>query len=196
MSSLYADSVQRLLLLEPAENLHQQLKERFADRPHVQLLCALLEDVHAGEAQAPGSQGGPFDAAILVSVLEHVEDDTEMLAQLFDLVRPAGALLLFVPALPWLYGALDARVHHVRRYTRAGLSEVIRTAGFQLKSISYFDFPGVLPWFVLGRVLRRSSHSARAAKIYDRVVVPVARSLEWLIQPPIGKNLICVARRP
>jgi hypothetical protein len=94
-----------------------------------------------------------------------------------------------------LYGALDARVHHVRRYTKAGLTEAIQSVGFQIESISYFDFPGVLPWFVLGRILRRSSHSAGAAKIYDRFVVPVARSLERLVQPAIGKNLICVARR-
>jgi SAM-dependent methyltransferase len=195
ISALYADSVRRLLLLEPAQNLHGRLEERFAGRSHVSSTCALLGEVHAAEAQAPGSRGGPFDAALLVNVLEHVEDDRGMLAGLFDLLAPNGALLVFVPALPWLYGALDARVHHVRRYTKAGLTEAIQSVGFEIESISYFDISGVLPWFVLGRVLRQSGQSARAAKIYDRVVVPVARPLERLVQPPIGKNLICVARR-
>src|SRR5262249_26907895 len=136
IASLYADSVRRLSLVEPAENLHQQLKQRFANTSYVEPICGLLEKVHADEARSPGTHGGPFDAAILVSVLEHIENEREMLAQLFDLVRPAGALLLFVPALPWLYGALDARVHHFRRYTRADLSELIRSTGFQIESLS------------------------------------------------------------
>jgi hypothetical protein len=54
----------------------------------------------------------------------------------------------------------------------------------------------VFPWLFAGRVLRQRSFSATAAKIYDRVIVPVASRLERWLRLPLGKNLICVAQRP
>jgi SAM-dependent methyltransferase len=154
-----------------------------------------LDEVHAEEIASPGIDGAPYDAALLVNVLEHVEDDVRMLRQLLDLLRPRGALLLFVPALPFLYGALDSRVAHFRRYTRAGLADVVAQAGFKLELLKYFDVFGVVPWLIVGRLLRRAKHSERAAQIYDRLVVPVGRLLESQFPPPLGKNLVAIARR-
>ncbi len=196
ISCMYADWVEELLLLEPAKNLYLHLQERFAGRPHVRTVCELVEDVHAREMASPGSCGGPFDAALLANVLEHISDDAAMLRQIFDLVRPGGSLLLFVPALPWLYGALDTRVHHLRRYKRDSLADVVGRAGFTMQSMHFFDLPGVIPWFVAGRVLRQKEYSEPMAKLYDRMVVPVARLLEKVVKPPFGKNLICIAERP
>jgi SAM-dependent methyltransferase len=195
VSELYADSVEQLLLVEPAKNLHQRLAIRFASKPHVTTRCGLLDEVHAEEIASPGIDGAPYDAALLVNVLEHVEDDVRMLRQLLDLLRPRGALLLFVPALPFLYGALDSRVAHFRRYTRAGLADVVAQAGFKLELLKYFDVFGVVPWLIVGRLLRRAKHSERAAQIYDRLVVPVGRLLESQFPPPLGKNLVAIARR-
>jgi len=195
LSALYADSVAHLLLVEPARNLHQRLANRFASNPKIAIRGGLLDELHAEELASPGIHGAPYDAALLVNVLEHVENDLQMLRQLFDLLRPGGVLLLFVPALPFLYGALDSRVGHVRRYTRLGLAEVVRQAGFKLELLKYFDAIGVLPWLIVGRVLRQGRHSERAAHIYDRFVVPVGRALESQFPPPLGKNLIAIARR-
>ena len=174
-SELYADSVEQLRLLEPAKNLHQHLASRFASKSHVITRCALLGELHAEEMASPGSQGAPYDAALLVNVLEHVEDDVQMLRQLFDLLRPGGALLLFVPALPFLYGPMDVRVGHFRRYTRAGLADVIKRAGFHIELLKFFDVLGVLPWLIVGRVLRQSKQNEGAAHSYDRFAVPVCR---------------------
>ncbi len=195
LSALYAESVARLLLVEPARNLHQQLANRFASNQNITIRCGLLDELHAEELASPGIHGAPYDAGLLVNVLEHVENDLQMLRQLFDLLRLGGALLLFVPALPFLYGALDSRVGHVRRYTRTGLAEVVGQAGFKLELLKYFDAIGVLPWLIAGRVLRRGRHSERAAHIYDRFVVPIGRALESQFPPPLGKNLILIARR-
>ena len=195
-SALYADSVEQLRLLEPAKNLYQHLESRFASKSHVVTRCGLLEELHAEEAASPGSHGAPYDAALLVSVLEHVENDVQMLRQLLDLLRPRGALLLFVPALPFLYGAMDARVGHFRRYTREGLADVIRRAGFGIELLKFFDVLGVFPWLIAGRVLRQSKHHEGAAQIYDRFAVPVGRRIESRVAPPFGKNLIAIARRP
>ncbi len=195
ISAMYADSVDRLLLLEPAKNLQARLERRFADKPHVQVRCGFVDQL-ANDGSSTEANGGAFDAVVLVNVLEHVPNDAAMLSSIFTLIRPGGTLLLFVPALQWLYGELDRRIGHQRRYTPRGLGSLLREAGFHPEVMHYFDVLGVLPWFVAGRVLRHSHVSRTAAALYDRCVVPVARRVERLIRPPFGKNLISVARRP
>jgi hypothetical protein len=58
------------------------------------------------------------------------------------------------------------------------------------------NFPGIAAWFIAGRVLRRTNIAARDAKTYDSLVVPWLSRLESVIEPPIGSNLIAIARRP
>jgi SAM-dependent methyltransferase len=192
----YIDTVSEAVLLEPAQNLHPLLVTRFAGKPHVRVECGLLEEWAERPAVEGGHDDRPFDAAVLVNVLEHIADDEGTIQRLAELLRPGGKLLVFVPALPWLYGSLDAQVHHHRRYSRLGLTRVVEQAGLELVSLHFFDIAGVLPWLFAGRVLRQRSFSARAAFIYDRVVVPIASRLERWLCLPLGKNLLCVAQRP
>lgn len=194
IAARYAGQPERLVLLEPAKNLYDRLKERFASQPQITTVCGLVEELRPTEL-GDGAISH-FDAVLLVNVLEHVEDDGRMLHHIFQLLRPGGALLVFVPAMPWLYGTLDALVHHVRRYTRGSLTTTVEGAGFGVELARYFDLVGVLPWFITGRVLRRKEFSQGAARLYDLCGVPIGRLMERLIEPPIGKNLVLVARRP
>ncbi len=187
ISSRYVDGVEELLLVEPAKNLEAMLKERFESRPHVRVLCDVVETL-------PAAHGELFDSALMVNVLEHVVDDASMLSSIRGILRPKGALLLFVPAGPWLYGTLDAKVGHARRYTLRELKRLVQGAGFAVETIRYFDLLGVLPWFFLGRVRRMREFSPRWAGLYDRLVVPIARAIEKYFKPPLGKNLLCIAR--
>jgi SAM-dependent methyltransferase len=194
ITSRYADGVEDLLLVEPAKNLEGMLKERFESRPHVRVLSELVEKLHADALTVPAAHGAPFDSALMVNVLEHVGDDASLLSSIRGILRPKGALLLFVPACPWLYGTLDEKVGHARRYTLRGLERLVRGAGFAVETIRYFDLLGVLPWFFLGRVRRMREFSPRWAGLYDRLVVPIARAIERYFKPPLGKNLLCIAR--
>ncbi len=49
------------------------------------------------EESLDGFRGRTFDAAVLLDVLEHVEDPRALLADAASLVRPGGSLLLSVP---------------------------------------------------------------------------------------------------
>ncbi len=187
ISARYADAVEELFLVEPAKNLEAMLKQRFETRPHVRVLCDVVENL-------PAAHGAPFDSALMVNVLEHVGDDAAMLSSIRGILRPKGALLVFVPACPWLYGTLDEEVGHARRYTLRGLKRLVQGSGFAVETIRYFDLLGVLPWFFLGRVRRMREFSPRWARLYDRLVVPIARAIEKYFKPPLGKNLICIAR--
>ncbi len=191
LSARYRGAVDRAVLLEPAPNLISLLRDRFAGDAGVTVLGERLEDaVGAGRLQAAS-----FDAVVLINVLEHVDDDAAMLSTIASLLAPGAPLLLFVPALQWLFGSLDELVGHRRRYGKSQLRAVIEGAGFAIRDLRFFDALGVLPWYVTGRVIKAKTFDERAAKIYDTIGVPIGSRAERLVSPPIGKNLLCVARR-
>ncbi|MCA1616275.1 MAG: class I SAM-dependent methyltransferase [Acidobacteria bacterium] len=174
--------------LEPAANVFARLAEKFAGVPNVRALRGTLADLS-------GEVAGGADTVLYVNVLEHIEDDRRELERARATLRPGGHLCVFVPALPWLYGTADAAFGHHRRYTRGGLERLVASAGFRVVRLRHFDLAGILPWFVLFRVLKRPSITAGQAKWYDRLVVPALRRLESAVAPPTGKNLLLVAQR-
>lgn len=175
-----------LVLVEPAANNLPILLDRFRDLPNVQVHQGYVEE----HATLP-----PFDTAIAVNVLEHVEHEQRFLGAIRHLLHPGGHLLIFVPALPFLYGALDEEVEHFRRYTKTSLAAAVRQAGLDMVSMRYVNAVGIIPWFISGRILRRRTISAAQVRLYDRLVIPILRRLESRLEPPIGQSLLAVVRR-
>jgi hypothetical protein len=124
-----------------------------------------------------------------------VEDDRAELVHAWQALKPGGHLLVFVPALQWLYSDFDKHVGHFRRYAREALAADARAAGFDVEKARYFDAAGVMPWYIHFVLLRRSM-GAGSVSLYDKVAVPATRFLERIVTPPIGKNILMVARKP
>lgn len=175
--------VGELTLIEPSERLFSSLHQRFAGNERVKLVRGYLNEVIPSNST---------DSIVLVNVLEHVSDDSQVLAQARRILSPDGTLLIFVPALRWLYGSLDRTFDHLRRYTGDSLAGLLKAAGFRLICLHYFNFPGVFTWFAAGRVLRRSRIRPIDVRIYDRWVVPWASWIEGHWNPPIGQSLVAV----
>jgi SAM-dependent methyltransferase len=119
--------VARLDLVEPSPRLVPVLRERFRDDAAVAVIDANLE---AHVAAAPARA---YDCAVLVNVLEHIADDDAALRELFRVLKPEGTLLLFVPALPFLFSRLDTYYGHFRRYRRDDLVRRVADAGFEVR---------------------------------------------------------------
>jgi SAM-dependent methyltransferase len=83
--------------------------------------------------------GLTFDLVAALDVLEHVADDRAALTALREKVSPGGMLLLTVPAFMWLWSRHDELSHHCRRYSLPGLSELVRSTGFEVTHASYFN---------------------------------------------------------
>jgi SAM-dependent methyltransferase len=183
MSELIAEcSPDTLYCYEPAENLFPVLLQRLAGRANV----------HAKNAYFNGVTRA--DAVVLINVLEHIEEDRAMLEHIRRSLTESGKLLLFVPALPRIFGSLDEQFGHFRRYTRGQLARLAVSCGFQIELLRYANFPGVFAWYLTGKILRRKTISAGAARWYDLRVVPFVRAIESRIPPPIGQSLIMVAK--
>jgi SAM-dependent methyltransferase len=187
VSALLLDQpIERLDAYEPSANMFAQLAARLAQEPRARAVNAFFGSGAAADA---------FDSVAYINVLEHIVDDRGELARAFERLRPGGHLLVFVPALGWLYSDFDRRIGHARRYSRRGLGDLARSAGFEVLRSKYFDLAGVVPWLVNFVLLRRGLGAGSVA-LYDRLVVPAMRRVEGLVAPPLGKNLLMVARRP
>lgn len=138
---------------------------------------------------------GQIDSALYVNVMEHVEKDQDEMARVFETLVPGGHLCIFVPALPFLMSDFDRSIGHYRRYTKSDLLGKLQASGFEITKTRYVDLPGVLSWYLV-MVVMKGSLSPAKVRSYDRYVVPIMRRIESLCPPPIGKNLMAVARKP
>jgi SAM-dependent methyltransferase len=132
---------------------------------------------------------------VAVNVLEHVPDDLDFVIQAERVLAPGGHLVLFVPAGPGIFGTLDEAFEHYRRYTRGDLARLLERAGFELVELRYSNLPGVLAWWLSGRVLRRRTVTPGSVRLYDRLMVPWLRRLERVWTPPRGQSLFVVGRK-
>ena len=156
--------------------------------------------------------GKPFDLVGLFDVLEHVPEERETLASLWQLLAPGGRLLLTVPAHQSLWSYFDDAAHHCRRYSTRDLRQKLTEAGFQVEFLSQF-MASIYPmvWiFRKMRGLRKPSNSdgARSQASAEFRLVPVVNQIltalltleaRWVARGhhlPIGTSLVVIARRP
>ncbi len=181
--------ISTLDLFEPSRQLVPALQAAFKDTDQVIVHDKTLEHfLSQNEKQ--------YDVIVMVNVLEHIEDDAAALQGLWQRLNPGGHLLLYVPALPFLYSRLDNHFGHFRRYTQKILAERLLNADFHIIENRYRDVLGVLPWYVINTLGRKITFSPSAVRLYDRVGVPITKFIEQYVPVPFGKNLVSIAQKP
>lgn len=138
----------------------------------------------------------PFDSAVLINVLEHIEDDEGVLRQLSATLRPGGRVILWVPAFTLLYSDFDRKIGHYRRYRKAGLAAKLSAAGYQVADLRYVNVVGALAWLVVARLLGRAPTGGLPVKIYDSYFVPVLSRIERRWTMPFGQSVFAVGIWP
>lgn len=91
-------------------------------------------------------QAATFDVVSALDVIEHVDDDVEMLTEMRRLLRPRGLAVVSVPAYRFLWGPHDEINRHMRRYTVAHLRRQLESAGLKVVRLTYFNtmlFPAI-----------------------------------------------------
>ncbi len=174
--------------IEPADNLYPRLAAAAAAEGFTARRCT------SGELLAEGAV--PFDTVVYVNVLEHIADDVAEVRQAHQLCAPGGRLCVFVPAVPAIYGTLDRKSGHYRRYRKAELVANVTAGGFRVDDVRYFDVAGLVPYWLAYRVIGIQSLGGTSTSLFAKVLVPMSRAVQWLLRrPPIGKNLILTATR-
>ena len=135
-----------------------------------------------------------IDTVVCLNVLEHIEQDVATLSDLHAVLGPGGRLILIVPALARLYGTLDENLHHFRRYEKRELEQKVRDAGFVLEDCRFLNRPGILGWYINGKILRRRV-LPRGQLAAFRLLFPLLKR-EEKNPPSIGMSLLAIARKP
>jgi SAM-dependent methyltransferase len=163
--------------------------------------------IEADLNQPPPAARELFSGALLLDVIEHLDDDRGTLRRIASLVQLGGALVVSVPALPELFSEFDRVQGHRRRYVPGTLHAAFDNSGFVVQNIFWWG-----SWMVpiLRRMRQKTSASQQAsAKTYaDYLRLPVwpvpllmrglyayehRRALTGKLR--VGTSLFAVARR-
>ncbi len=134
-----------------------------------------------------------FDTIVCLNVVEHLQDDCAALRNVLNSLEHGGRAIILVPHGPNLFGTLDEVLGHCRRYTEDQLADVARKAGFEIEQMLKFNRPGVVAWWLNGRVLRRRTFGLAQIRVLN-VLTPVFRLVDkWIPLPPL--SIIAILRK-
>ncbi len=145
-------------------------------------------------AAPPDALRGAFASVVAVNVLEHIEDERAAISTMAELLAPDGRLVLLVPAKKFAYSRLDAALGHCRRYERGELVETLKSAGFRVERMHFFNVVGLRSWWLRDKLDRQHLMRPSQVALFDHIC-PTLQFLEGLIRPPMGVSLIAVATR-
>jgi SAM-dependent methyltransferase len=146
-----------------------------------------------------------FDAIGAFDVLEHIEEDEKVLAQLNVAIKPGGILLLTVPQHRWLWSASDEYACHVRRYTRKEIEHKVQAAGFDLlRSTSFVT--SLLPAMLVSRMINKTNTAdfnpdaelkinSILNKIFYRLMIFEIWGIQLGLNYPLGGSRLLVCKK-
>ncbi len=148
-----------------------------------------------------------FDVIGAFDVLEHIEEDEPVLAEMYQALRPGGGIAITVPQHPWLWSQQDENACHVRRYQMRQLRKKALRAGFRVELETSF-VSLLLPAMMVSRLSSKKappddkskSSELRLPNFINRAFEGVMHLERLLIRSgirfPVGGSLLLIARKP
>ena len=151
---------------------------------------------------------GTFDLVTSFDVIYAFDDERAALAlaEMHRVLRPGGALVLNVAALPSLRGNHSVLGGEVQRYTRAGLRRHLGAAGFTVQRLTYTN-ASILPIVAAVRFSQRLRQGGHHLSDTEMTVppAPINAALSALLaveaaalrafDMPLGSSLLTLARK-
>jgi SAM-dependent methyltransferase len=110
-------------------------------------------------------QGTSYDAILMMDVLEHCPDDTAVLRDATDHLKPGGTMFVTVPAFRALWSAHDVFLKHCRRYNVRELGDLIASEPrLKIESLHYF-YGLLFPIAALQRWLHRNVTDPKSSEM-------------------------------
>lgn len=168
------------------------------DRPYAHRVVA------SAGAPLPFSDGS-FDVVCALDILEHLDDDAAAARELHRVCKPRGHVIAYVPAYSILWGYNDEYSHHKRRYVKSQLSDILKSAGFDIEESGYFNAVLFLPTLA-ARLVQRAAprltngmeHATRPSPLNGVLAAIFRAELPILRRRPLpfGTSAYCIGRKP
>ncbi|MDQ8199114.1 class I SAM-dependent methyltransferase [Pelagicoccus enzymogenes] len=147
-------------------------------------------------------QDDSVDIALMLDVLEHVENDTAALDRVKRLLRPGGHAIITVPALPSMWSAHDDANHHFRRYTKDSLTQLAIANDLIVEQASYFNTT-LFPLAYIERKIvwrKKREYTPPSTPPFPlNALLRTVFALEslWVltVKPPLGLSLLLSVRK-
>jgi SAM-dependent methyltransferase len=149
-----------------------------------------------------------FDVVGAFDVLEHIEDDSVALEQIYKATKPGGGIIITVPQHRFLWSAVDALAFHKRRYSCSDLQGKVEAAGFEIARVTSF-VSLLIPFMILSRVKRNfmytqfNKYNPNAEyevnpffkRILENILTLERIAIKRGISFPIGGSLLLIAKK-
>lgn len=189
-TELLAACADQVISVEPNQHCFAKLLEKTAHLKNVTAHDTTAEDL--GDLIPKGFEA---DTIVCMNVLEHLRDDELAINTFTRYLKSGGNLVLINPAVPWIFGVIDRKLGHYRRYSKQSTRELLTATGLKPIELRYFNFIGVWAWWWNARVAKAETQSDFQIRVFDQLIVPIASRIESLVPLPVGQSLLIVAEK-
>src|SRR3954471_10533249 len=123
------------------------LRNRFLRTPNV-----VVQRINPEDAEDLAGLENCFDTFLGINLLEYLEDPHTVLQGLRSTLKPQGVIVVLAPQGPRLFGSLDERLGHKRRYSASALRDVLQASGFAVEQLRQFNRAGAPPWWAYCKI--------------------------------------------
>jgi SAM-dependent methyltransferase len=191
ITSFFLQKKELITASDIRQNYREYLSQNFTEH---ELEVLNIDMVHPEFNKTYKKLLNSFDTVFALNVLEHIEDDLTAINNCKLLLKKNGRLIILVPSYEALYNKLDYNLMHYKRYNKLTLSKLFKENGFKIEHSQYFNFIGMIAWFLSGRILKNDHIHSGKMKLYNRLV-PVFKLVDTLIFKKIGLSTIVVGKK-
>ena len=121
------------------------------------------------------------DVYLFIDVLEHVDEDSQLLQHYVEEASDQAVFIISVPAFSFLWSKHDDFLEHKRRYTRKDLEKKATLAGLSIISSGYL-FSSVFPLVYLVRLFKKIVNDKSMSSDMREYPIFLNSFLKWLCQ--------------
>ena len=149
---------------------------------------------------------GTFDLVTSFDVLYALDDETERqaIAEMAQVLKPGGRLVVNVAALNLLRGDHSILSDEVRRYSRGGLRQRLESGGFAIRRMTYTNL-SILPLVAAVRLQQRLGGHQESQEEIAIPPAPINAALSGVLaleaaalritNMPVGSSLLALAQK-
>jgi SAM-dependent methyltransferase len=171
-------------LTDPDEQTLSRLTTRFSHRPNVETGLWPFDIERVEELKQ-------FDTVVCLHGAGDPGSAPDTIKALSAFLKPDGRMILLLPALPSLHGAIDRGIGMPDRFSRKEARNLVESAGLTLETIRPVNAVGAIGWWLASKLMRSGYIRPLHVRVF-RLLMPLFKLERW-IRPPFGLSYLIVA---